>query len=452
MLVRPYPLYFSVISQDVVYTKWLLNNGYSPNHMSKNFIYTPLFYAVRSKNKKLIKVLLDHGADVNNINCYLRKTSIGLYNALDDISIVEMLLNYGADINLLDVDSGMSPLHEAVERNLYDVVKLLLSKGANINIRSSIVGYTPVHLAVKQGRLKILKLLLEYGADVNLRSLIYGYTPLHLAVKMETDNIEIINCIILYNSDIDIVDDYERTPLHYAVLKQDTTLIDLLIKNGANINYRNRSKRNILFSALLVLDVDFIIYLLELKGDINIVDISGETPFTMLLHRRFILSFIIKILVYHITMQHLNSKKIRNKIGHKINMKNINSISILKSYKEKAENDIRSMISFKLSHEYTLLDLYGYNKNNILRQFYNHYAIYTFEYYFPTYYYFIKKDIEKAIERNYLIRNMYELIDLILSNCDDTYWFKLPIETKYMILSNIDNDSMRTTLEKYGMP
>ncbi|QRM15323.1 ankyrin repeat protein [Mudlarkpox virus] len=448
MLKRPYPLYFSVISQDITYTKWLLKNGYSPNGGSRNFVYKPLFYAIMSKNKKLIEVLLDYGANVNDVSCYLPKTSIGLYHALDDIDITKLLLEHGADVNLLDPDSGMSPLHESVERDLYEVAKLLLSEGANINIRSSIVGYTPVHLAVKLKRLKILRLLLDHGADVTVRSVIYGYTPLHISAKLETNSIEMTNCIILYNPNINAMDDYEKTPLHYAILRQDTQLIKLLMRNGADINFKNKYKRNILFSALLTLDVDFIIYLLKLGSDVNIVDIFGETPFTVLLHRRFILSFVIKVLVYHMVVLYYNNHEVEKQIGFKINMKKINSVSILRSYKEKAENDISTMLNFKLSREYTLLDLFKYGRNNIVCRFYNHYAIHTFEYYFPTYYYFIKYEIKEAIEKNSLMNRMYELINSILSNCEDTYWFKLPIETRYIILSNIDNESMRSTLEK----
>uniref|UniRef100_A0AAT9URG6 Ankyrin repeat containing protein n=1 Tax=Apapanepox virus TaxID=3049969 RepID=A0AAT9URG6_9POXV len=447
MLHRQYPLYFAIISQDITYTKWLLNNGYNVNTGHKNFIYKPLFYALTSRNKKLIKLLLDYGADTNNISNYLPKTSIALYHALDDIDITKILLEYGANVNLVDSDSGMSPLHEAVERDLYEIGKLLLSKGANTNIRSSIAGYTPVHLAVKLGKLKMLKLLLEHGADINIRSAIYGYTPLHLSAKLDTNCIEITNCIILYKPDLNAIDYYEKTPLYYAIIKKDIELIKLLIKNGADINFRNKVKRNILFTVLITLDVNFIIYLLKLGGDINAVDIFGETPFTSLIHRRFILSFIIKVLVYHIVMLYYSNTDIEKHIGFKINMKKIDSISILKSYKEKAENDISIMKTFRLSHRYTLLDLFTCSKSTVISRFYNHHAVDTLKNYFAIYYCFIKYEIQEAIEKNFLMNRMYELINSILSDSGDVYWFKLPIETRYMILSNIDNASMRYTLE-----
>ncbi|AAR83392.1 CNPV046 ankyrin repeat protein [Canarypox virus] len=448
MLNRRYPLYFAIISQDITYTKWLLNNGYNVNRGYKNFIYRPLFYALTSRNKKLIKLLLDYGADVNNLSNYLPKTSVALYHALDDINITKILLDHGANVNLIDSDSGMSPLHEVVERDLYEVGKLLLSKGANINIQSSIAGYTPVHLAVKLGKLKMLKLLLEYGADINIRSAIYGYTALHLSVKLETDCIKITNCIILYNPNVNAVDYYEKTPLYYAILRKDIELIKLLIHNGADINFKNKIKRNILFSVLVTLDVDFIIYLLRLGGDVNAVDIFGETPFTALLQRRFILSFIIKVLVYHIVMLYYSNSGIEKHIGFKINMKKIDSVSILKSYKEKAENDISNMKKFRLSYRYTLLDLFKYGKTNIINRFYNHHAVNTLKNYFTIYYHFIRYEIQEAIEKNFLMNCMYELINSILSDNGNIYWFKLPVETRYMILSNIDNASMRYTLKK----
>lgn len=102
------------------------------------------------------------------------------------------------------------------------------------------------------------------------------------------------------NSNVDIKDYKERTPLHYASIVLNLDIIKCLISSGANVNSADRNGRTPLFYAILVGDVpdgdimtrmdenlyhtedkkmrDSVIrYLLASGADINKRDIKGNT-------------------------------------------------------------------------------------------------------------------------------------------------------------------------------
>ncbi|AUD40132.1 ankyrin repeat family protein [Flamingopox virus FGPVKD09] len=454
-ITRKYPLYFSIISQDVIYTRWLLKQGENPNNIPSRFKLRPLYYAVKAKNKKLIKVLLEYGADINEFS-YLPGEYVVLHQSIDDIGITKLLLDYGSNPNTIDIKNGMNALHIAVKNGYYDVTKLLLSRGANVNIKAKLTGYTPIHLAAKYGKLEILKLLLEYNADIDIRTSIYGHTALHLAVRSNNESVmSIINYLILYHSDVNAINNHGKTALHYAIFNKSKAIIKLLLLNGGDINITDDFNRTILHKALLVVDKYYVVELLKLGGDLNVIDSFGETPFTVLIHRRGYISKIARLLVSHIVLTAYKNPKIKTSTGFEINIGTIHRITILNSYRLMAEIDIHYMHKVKLSEKYNLLDLLNYNtastNRKLIYKFYNRDAILNFKKHFPSYYPFIKKDIKEAIERNFLVCSICTCIDsLIQPNQLFVSWYSLPIETKYMILSNLDNDSMRDLLEKYN--
>lgn len=64
-------------------------------------------------------------------------------------------------------------------------------------------------------------------------------TPLHYAVRIR--NIGVVNTLIGYKADINAVNLYKQTPLHYIanmvhVDKNDVVIAEILLKNHANIN------------------------------------------------------------------------------------------------------------------------------------------------------------------------------------------------------------------------
>lgn len=209
---------------------------------------------------------------------------------------VERLIKMGADINTANVD-GLTALHQACIDDNLDMVEFLVAHGADIN-RGDNEGWTPLHATASCGFLSIARFLLENGADVaavnadaelavdiaesdamesllqkvidekgidcdksrnaelnnlladaknwavngyvEIRDPKTGGTPLHFAAaKGYTDVVRIIleEC----NVDPDCVDYEGWTPLHAAALWGQKETAAVLLKNGADPDFKNYS-------------------------------------------------------------------------------------------------------------------------------------------------------------------------------------------------------------------
>ena len=124
-----------------------------------------------------------------------------------DVKTVETLLKLGADLNTQN-DKKQTPLHLAFDRKDYAIVNLLLENGAQ-----DFYGETPLHRACLHyacwgGSVKIVEILLQSNGD------------------------------ILKN--IDSKDFNGYTPLQFAIEREHSEVVKLLLKNGCNTEVRGK--------------------------------------------------------------------------------------------------------------------------------------------------------------------------------------------------------------------
>ena len=114
----------------------------------------------------------------------------------------------------------------------------LLKKGADHSLKDH-HGKTALHYAAEEGSQDVCQILVSYGADVNcLTSEIsdkrYNETPLHLAILYNE------TCVAKYllknGADHSLRDGFGKTALHNAALKGNLDVFKQLILNGAKIN------------------------------------------------------------------------------------------------------------------------------------------------------------------------------------------------------------------------
>ncbi|MGK0297127.1 MAG: ankyrin repeat protein, partial [Gammaproteobacteria bacterium] len=180
------------------------------------------------------------------------------------------LLQKGANPNAID-SRGNTALHQAVKNKLgIDIVKTLLTHGANPNARImdpksagnnnsggsygggataptgvSIQGATPLLLAAGSNHLDMVKALLDAGADPLIPT-VSNVTALMMAAGAGTglnssdaetaQEIETVALLISLGSDVNAAGEFGWTPLHLAAYHGRNTVIDHLIKSGANPN------------------------------------------------------------------------------------------------------------------------------------------------------------------------------------------------------------------------
>jgi ankyrin repeat protein len=139
-----------------------------------------------------------------------------------DLTLTRKLLAAGAKADVRD-ERGNTPLINAAALNLdivredagyksrkLQIAKLLAEHGADVNAADE-SGYTALHSAASSGFVGCVRLLVERGAKVNSQDNLLGWTP-----------------------------------LMRACAHNDAESAELLIKNGADINVRDREGRTIL--------------------------------------------------------------------------------------------------------------------------------------------------------------------------------------------------------------
>lgn len=126
-------------------------------------------------------------------------------------------------------------------------IKTLIKKGINARYltdrkedKNFMQNMCPIHIAARFGYKEIVKALIENGADINIKGH-FGYTALHEACRK--NNIDIVNILIKNCADVNIKSGrYGFMPLYLACENNYEEIIDILIKNGANFGLEPNHK------------------------------------------------------------------------------------------------------------------------------------------------------------------------------------------------------------------
>ncbi|MBV1929460.1 MAG: ankyrin repeat domain-containing protein [Gammaproteobacteria bacterium] len=288
----------------------LLNEGANIDSFN-NSGNTPLIVAANRGETETIRVLLKHGADINKRS---DGDSTALSRGIHHINVVKLLLNGGADPNIADGFGRTPLLYASAYKGNIDIVNLLLANGADITAKAKKYDETLLHTAALHGHADIAQLYLEKGLDVNAGDN-RGYTPLYWSIssdKSEFDksnvktpkktnnsvtqlllengartddkstkyfpwsgNTALVQKGLEKNTNVDVRDEFSRTPLHVATIQGNLELAKWLIEKGANVNakastlqlYNTPLRYALLADALVKKDVNIqLLKLLLLNG------------------------------------------------------------------------------------------------------------------------------------------------------------------------------------------
>src|SRR5207244_12800393 len=136
----------------------------------------------------------------------------------------------------LELVRQASPLRRAVLNGDARGLKDQLSRGANPNKRES-DGFAPLHEAILFARIEIAQILLDAHADPDIRTGDFGpvpsnqWTPLFLAVN--AGRIDLVKLLLEHGAEVNVTDVDHKTPLYYAIARQNNDIADLLLQAGA---------------------------------------------------------------------------------------------------------------------------------------------------------------------------------------------------------------------------
>lgn len=125
----------------------------------------------------------------------------------------------------------------------------LLKHGANPDLPDG-YGTSPMYLVAGYGSLSILQLLFEHGAKVDSNAL---FAVIRKKKAHDSERIPMADFLLSKGSDVNFLHEYERqpsssalvhsrrfrhTPLWEAVKTKDVEMVELLIRNGADVNLK----------------------------------------------------------------------------------------------------------------------------------------------------------------------------------------------------------------------
>jgi ankyrin repeat protein len=262
----------------------LLARGADANG-SNELGHTPLLAAALHGHLDTSQVLIDAGADVN-ARLHGNLTALMLAARQGDIRVVDHLLSNNADVNARDKlgDSVLVYAMDAADSAVrLPLVQRLLAAGADINARrpeGDSVLHALVQKRVDNNGMRVLRLLLDRKANVNVRGYL-GYTPLMRAAYWSR-NPEAAAALVAHGAQVEATNEPGETALMLAAQVDETVIIGVLVRGGADVNRRDRAKKTALIHAAQCLiqapvGADTIKALLAAGARVDLKDNSGKT-------------------------------------------------------------------------------------------------------------------------------------------------------------------------------
>lgn len=232
--------------------------------------------AVLKGHTDCVELLLLHDAAVGAEDSS-RRTAL-FYGAFGGSeACVRLLLKEGASVVSRD-RLGKTPLHVAAAVGNGAVLSILLRQcadGEGPDRLTDLQGFTPIHWACYGGHGPCLGLLLEHTRTNTFHG--NSFSPLHCAAFQGSEF-----CIELLLNHfgkklVQLRDKKQRTALHAAACDDNVLCLQMLIKEGADLNAADCRGRTPLMMAAGRGSCKSIEALLELKADILVQDDRGNS-------------------------------------------------------------------------------------------------------------------------------------------------------------------------------
>lgn len=240
--------------------------------------------ACMAGDQDCVELLLQRGMNVNSSGNYYG-TALQAASRVGNIKIVERLLNAGADVNILDGIHGTA-LRAAAIGGHEDLVHHLIARGADVNLRYKDRGdvnlryndrdESILHLALKSGNHAISKTLLVAGADINTEMSNQQHILVAACRHGDTTLLELLLAngvdvnVSGTKSRFDYMMPYEKaTPLNAACAEGRFSVVRLLLDHGADIEKTNESSATPLMAAVRGNTLSVVRLLLDAGADVN---------------------------------------------------------------------------------------------------------------------------------------------------------------------------------------
>ncbi|KAF2068481.1 hypothetical protein CYY_010191 [Polysphondylium violaceum] len=199
-----------------------------------------LFKFAQEGNLEQVRKLIE--VDGVNAGCLDEdeRTPLHWAAAKDKRDIVQYLVKEcNQDVNTKD-DGGWSPLLSAASSSFVHMVALLLQNSADPNSMND-SKRTALHYASSKGRTDIVDLLLNYGAKNRKDET--GAAPIHRAAAAPNGAAATVERLLKSDANINSTNSNGDTAAHIAAEYGNEDVMDVLLKNGADMTIENNEHK-----------------------------------------------------------------------------------------------------------------------------------------------------------------------------------------------------------------
>ena len=235
--------------------------------------------AVAAQDFALIHKLIEEGKDPNALNSgkYL-PLNIAVY--LCNIDILKYLVANNSSVNKRN-GFGRLPLHEAAMTNAPDavnVIKFLLDCGGLPDM-TDFKGETPLMTACYWGNANSVDILAAHVSNVNYQAAITERAAIHYAAMR--DDVSIMKVLLEHGADPDLCDDDRETPLIIATRSNIIPVVEALLATNCHLNYKGFMDYTALHWAVYSNHVTIVKLLLEHGASVNERNCLNRLPLHM---------------------------------------------------------------------------------------------------------------------------------------------------------------------------
>lgn len=190
---------------------------------------TVLMHAVRHGRIRVISVLLDAKAELDAID---HRGNTALHYAIEHerLDILKVLCQKVVPLELPN-QKGLTPIQFAYELGQLDTVLFLIDRGANLDNTFIHTNQTLLMMSVMAGQHRLIHSLIHHGAELDFQDRVSGRSALMHAVCL--NDRKSIEMLLEAGANVLLTDHHGHSVWEEALLLQDQSLIQLLMKYGA---------------------------------------------------------------------------------------------------------------------------------------------------------------------------------------------------------------------------
>lgn len=299
----------------------LLNKGADTEVKQVGSLGTALNRAIDYNQIPVVELLLARGANVHHKDVFERgMLHSAAVNGQSEVLEVLLESDKTLDVNMQDVN-GKTALHDAARNGFEPTVRVLLEYGGDPTIKDN-YGRTPIYVAHEMNHTALVEMLREARRALKERreaqdvpaplprtetgSIIQspGRTDTEMSVNMtlpvwalaSSESIDELRTrpVTATPDEVNAQDpDIGDAALHYSAERNNPDIAQLLIEHGADLNLPNNYGRTPMHLAALYKSVKVAEVLLDAGADFETKDQWGETPLRQALNTEQILSAIL---------------------------------------------------------------------------------------------------------------------------------------------------------------